>query len=86
MIVASRVTVDTDPTPLWDAADADYSSCLILAVDGNVDVGADDVASGEGFPLVAGAAIPADFPPNEVPYAVAASGTVEVAILRLGVG
>jgi hypothetical protein len=85
-IAAARVTVTTSATAL-DAPDPGSGSYDVLVRNrgtASVDLGGSDVTTGAGFELAAGDVL--TFQGNEILYAVAASGTVRVDVLRAGVG
>lgn len=84
---AARVPVAQSAVPLWATSPGGGQSVLIRnGGTAPVDVGGPDVTAGAGFELQAGAALPVDLPPGEILYAVAASGTQSVHVLRTGVG
>lgn len=85
----TRVTVTTSPTRL-DIDQTDLAEAVALLVrnrgSATVDLGGDTVASGAGFRLDAGETVSVRAESYEVGvYAVAATGTVTVDVLQVGV-
>lgn len=85
-IRAERVTVTDVPTPLWTQSRGGALAALVRnAGSVSVDLGDEDVATGAGFELPAGAAVSVDLSPDEGLWAVTASGTVRVDMIQSGV-
>ena len=85
-VASAAVTVATTATALH-AADADPQSVSVSNVGAAiVYLGGSDVTTSNGVPLAAGASVPVGLNGGEVLYGRVASGTVEVRVLRQGVG
>lgn len=85
-VSSAAVTVTTSATALH-AADADPHSVAVANVGAStVYLGGSDVTTANGFPLAAGASVPVGLSPSEILYGRVTSGTVEVRVLRQGVG
>lgn len=90
-IDASSVTVGTSPTRLTSQSDADvnpWASSLAVALPAGgstVFVGGPAVTTSTGFPLAAGSSLALDLAVGDEVYAVVASGTQTVNVLRSGV-
>lgn len=84
MAAGSRVTVTTAATLLASGPGSpnDTTGCAVQNMGAAaVDIGGSGVTSGAGFPLAAGASLGVDLGPTDKLYAIAASGTVSVAVL-----
>lgn len=83
---AERITVGTDPVLLTTGGDgvSPGSAALIKALGAGLVVGGPEVTATTGYPLDQGEPVPADLRGDRL-YGVTASGTVVVAVLRLGV-
>jgi archaellum component FlaG (FlaF/FlaG flagellin family) len=81
---ASRLTVTTTPVELTGADQGQSSGSSILVQAGSVTVyvGGSTVTAADGFPIAAGATLTLDLDPGELLYAVAASGSTTVHVLR----
>jgi hypothetical protein len=82
-----RVSVGTDPTALlFDTPKVGEKHTVFFKNKGaaSVDVGGDDVATGEGYELEAGEGISWDIAGRGEPFAVSASSTVRVDVLESG--
>lgn len=87
-VSSAAVSVATTATALH-VADADALGIEVQNVGAStVYVGGSDVTTSNGFPVAAGAAWypPQPLAAGERVYGIVASGTVEVRVLRLGVG
>lgn len=81
-VTSSRVTVTTSATAL---VPTDGSVASIVAHNkgsASIDIGGASITTGTGFELAAGEAFTMDLNPGEIPYGIAASGTVRVDVLR----
>lgn len=83
---AERITVDTTARLLTTGDDGHKpgSAALIKPLGGGLVVGGPDVTATTGYPLDANEPLPADLEGDKL-YGVIATGTVVVAVLRLGV-
>ncbi len=80
---AYRVTVTTTPTKLSDHdADARTGSAIVVRPAGDVYVGGSGVTTAAGYLVAGGTELALDLDVREDLYAVAASGTVSVSVLR----
>jgi hypothetical protein len=87
VIKTARASVGTTAVELSGTDDAS-SGHYVLATNraaGSVFLGAADVTAAAGFELAPGETVSADLRPNERLYAIAASGTQAVHVLRTGV-
>jgi len=87
-VQSAAVTVATTATALA-AVDDDFSSIEVANVGAaTVYIGGSDVTTSNGFPVAAGASWypPQSLAGGERVYGIVASGTVEVRVLRFGVG
>lgn len=85
----SRIAVGTNPTRIsTQPTDRVGGSALLVRnahASASVDLGGEDVATGEGFELAASESTAVDLDARESLYAVAASGTVTVHVLEVGI-
>lgn len=83
----SAVSVGTTATALSSAADTGGvpGSAIAVVPAAQIFVGTSDVTTETGFPVAANATFTADLGPGEALYGVAASGTVSVQVLEIGV-
>ncbi len=86
-VQAAQVTVGTTAT-LLSGTDTDAVPGLSVAVQGpsgaTVYLGGADVTTATGWPVAAGATFAVDLRAGDALYAVVASGTVAVPVLRTG--
>lgn len=85
-VTSNLVAVGTAATVLGGPDGDGVTLLLKNAGAAAVDLGPAGVATGAGYPLAAGDIVSVDLAPGEALYAVAASGTVNVGVLRSRVG
>lgn len=81
----STAAVVAQGTPAAGTGSVPGSHVVLRPANGNIYVGGSDVSSSNGFLVASGGILGVDLETGESLYAVAASGTVTVHILKSGV-